>query len=105
MSPVFSWEKLKKYHLQWFIPIAIALILIAVYVLPIFYQNSNTAQSNKNPFSSENMIKLHGPALLVMNVLLFPLNSQQYSVTLNASSISDMLPSPAYCHRNNYIYG
>ena len=54
------WVMLKKHHLQWFIPIAIALILIAVYVLPIFYQNSNTAQSNKNQFSSENMIKLHG---------------------------------------------
>ena len=60
MSPVFSWEKLKRYHLQWVIPLVIAVILISVYVVPIFYHSSNTIQNNKIPFQSENMVKLSG---------------------------------------------
>ena len=60
MSPVFTWEKLKRYHLQWVIPLVIAVILISVYVVPIFYHSSNTIQNNKIPFQSENMVKLSG---------------------------------------------
>ncbi|EQB67490.1 MAG: hypothetical protein AMDU2_EPLC00005G0326 [Thermoplasmatales archaeon E-plasma] len=73
MSPVFTREKLKRYHLQRVIPLVIAVILMSVYVVPIFYHSSNTIQNNKIPFQSENMVKLSGNVpYIISNGNVFP---------------------------------